>query len=179
MTVYGILPKPDANLSLSYTIDDGNATTISRSRVDSARDELNYAMIQTGPLVAGNHTIVVTLANIITNQKFIVDYITYAPSFPNLAAMPDLSNLSSESWSNSPSRSNSSSKNSSAPAPSSSSSNHVNAIAGGVIGGFACLVVIVIAVLCFIRRRRPLENESARIDPYLRQTSIIMYSSRY
>jgi hypothetical protein len=108
MTVYGILPKPDGSLSLSYTIDGGNAITVSPKIVDDTRDELNYVMLQTGPLAAGNHTIVVTLTDIVTNQKFIVDYITYVPSFPNLAAMPKLSNLSSESWSNSTSQSQSS-----------------------------------------------------------------------
>ena len=60
MTVYGILPKPDGNVSLSYTIDGGSATTVSHSTVNSATDTLNYPMMQIGPLAAGDHTVVVT-----------------------------------------------------------------------------------------------------------------------
>jgi hypothetical protein len=40
MTVYGILPKPDGSLLLSYTIDSGNATTVLHKIVDDTRDEL-------------------------------------------------------------------------------------------------------------------------------------------
>jgi hypothetical protein len=171
MTIYGILPRPDGSLSLSYTIDGGGATTVSHKIIDNTTDVLNHPMLQTGPLVAGNHTVVVTLTDIIVNQKFILDYITYTPSFQNLAVMPDLSNLSSESSNNStspsnissPSANNSSSSNNSS-ATASSSSNHVDAIAGG-IGGPACVVLIGIVVFFFIRRRRLSKRKSNRIDP--------------
>jgi hypothetical protein len=117
----------------------------------------HYVMLQTGHLVVGNHTIVVTLVEIIANQNFIIDYITYMPSFPNLAATPDLDNSSSEPRNNFSSSS-----------PSSNSSNRVDAIAGGVIGGFTCLAIIGIAVLLFVRCQRPSETETSRFDPYLR-----------
>jgi hypothetical protein len=180
MTVYGILPRPDGSLSLSYTIDGGNATTVSHKIIDSTTDTLNHPMLQTGPLVAGNHTIAVTLTDIITSYMFIVDYITYVPSFQSLAAMPDLSNSSSEPLRNSTSTSNtsspsasesSSSNNSPASTSRSSGSNHlrVDAIAGG-IGGFACLAIIVTAVFFFIRRcRHPSETKNNRADSRLSQ----------
>jgi hypothetical protein len=179
LTVYGILLSPDGSLSLSYTIDGGNATTVSHNIVDNTRDALNFPMVHTGPLAAGNHTIVVTLTEIITSQKFIVDYITYTPSFQNLAAMPHLSNVlpsnkssPSTSYSSLSINSTSTSSNTSSPSASdsslshnSSASSHIDAIAGG-IGGFACLTIIVFAVFFFIHRRRPPQTKGNRIDPY-------------
>jgi hypothetical protein len=119
MTIYGIVPRPDGSLSLSYTIDGGSAFTISHKLVGNATDTLNYPMIQTGPLAAGNHTIVVTLTDIIPDQKFIVDYITYVPSFRNLGAMPRIKSPS-ESLINSTSSSNPSSPSVSGSPPSNS-----------------------------------------------------------
>jgi hypothetical protein len=57
-----------------------------------------------------------------------------------------------------------------------SSSTHVDATAGNVIGGFACLGIIAVAVFFFIRRRS-WETESDGVDPYPSQSSVIALDS--
>jgi hypothetical protein len=120
MTAYGILPRPDGSLSLSYTIDGGSATTVSHKIINTATDTLNYPMVQTGSLVAGDHTITVTLTDINSNQTFILDYITYMPSFQNLATMPLIKSSSESSNSSTPPEGTSSLGDSDPSSPSSS-----------------------------------------------------------
>ena len=90
---------------------------------------------------AGDHTLVINVTQCI-NHTFIFDYITYTPSFSNLASMPSLVFTSPASTS------------------ASASSKHapVGAIVGGVIGGLLVLVVIPLIIFWLRRRRKAKEN---------------------
>jgi len=90
---------------------------------------------------AGDHTLVINVTQCL-NHTFIFDYITYTPSFPNLASMPSLVFTAPASTS------------------ASASSKHapVGAIVGGVVGGLLALVVIPLIVFWLRRRKKAKEN---------------------
>jgi len=52
----------------------------------------NYVLFSSDTLAAGNHTLVINITRCV-NQTFILDYITYTPSFSTFATMPNLTNL--------------------------------------------------------------------------------------
>jgi len=99
VSVYGIFSCLNpGTLSATYTVDGAtipqtyNATSLFLT-VD--REEApNFLYYSLDNLSAGDHTLVVniTAAN---NQTFILDYITYTPSFATLSLMPLLSNTMS------------------------------------------------------------------------------------
>ena len=51
------------------------------------QEESNYILFTSDPLAAGNHILVINITQCV-NQTFILDYITYTPSFSTLASTP-------------------------------------------------------------------------------------------
>ncbi|KAJ7587013.1 hypothetical protein C8J56DRAFT_943396 [Mycena floridula] len=148
------------SLVLSYSIDNGKVLRRSYDTTTPASvDILNFLLLDTGPLVSGNHTVMVNVTDAV-GLTLIVDYIRYIPSFATLATMPNLT-VSETSTSASVSGSTAVSSTGSATgvsAVTSSSSSHTGAIAGGVVGGIA--VVALLIFLLFWFRRRPNAKES-------------------
>ena len=50
-------------------------------------EESNYILFSLNPLAAGDHTLVINITQCV-NQTFMLDYITYTPSFETLASIP-------------------------------------------------------------------------------------------
>lgn len=53
----------------------------------------HFLLVEFSDLVSGNHTLRIVLEEI-RSGSLSIDYILYKPSFPNLASMPDLRNVS-------------------------------------------------------------------------------------
>ena len=94
--VYGIFSWAQiGSLSATYTLD---CTSIPQTYLVTTRspqymqEESNYILFSSDTLAAGNHILVINITQCI-NQTFILDYITYTPSFSTLASMPNLTNL--------------------------------------------------------------------------------------
>ena len=96
----------------------------------------NYVFFSSNTLAAGNHTLVISITQCV-NQTFILDYITYTPSFSTLASMPNLTLL---------------------PIPASQSNIGkkkipIGAIIGGILGGILVFGLIGF-LLGYLRRNR-------------------------
>jgi hypothetical protein len=133
-----LLESGGGSISLSYRIDNGSSFSNDHTyQPNSEKSDIrNYQLVDTGPLAPGTHTLEVNLTKSIS-QAFIVDYIEYTPSFDTLSTMPNVG-----SFSNSP------------PPIASSRKVPAGAIAGGVVGGIAVLVLVAISVYYFCIRRR-------------------------
>ena len=160
VAVYGIFTWANLGiLSATYTLDGGTpvvgpypVTTSSVEYVNGALEKANFRFFLLDTLSAGDHTLVINVTQCL-NHTFIFDYITYTPSFSNLASMPSLvfTAPASTSASASPTASHVS--------QTSAGSKHtpVGAIVGGVVGGLLALVFIPLIVF-WLRRRKAQEN---------------------
>lgn len=153
LRVYGILTGSPGDVFISYTVDGSPKT----QRIHSSSpenlsgtpiDRMNYLLLDTGSLSTGKHEVRVVLEQLEgADQKLIVDYLTYAPSFDNLASMPSPANGTIVGTpSEAPARSSGISKS------------LVGPIVGGVVGGvlFICLAI---GLLFWIQRRRYLDTK--------------------
>jgi len=165
--VYGIFSWAQiGNLAATYTLD-GTSTTKTYVVTASSpqfmkhfKEETNFILFSSDHLAATDHTLVINITQCV-NQIFILDYITYSPSFSTLASMPNLTNLSTTTTF----KSGSSSATSSGSPFSVTNGLPVNqsnierkkipisAIVGGVVGGIAVLVLIGF-LLGYLRRNR-------------------------
>jgi hypothetical protein len=73
-----------APVAISYPV-----TTTSTRYVNGALDNSNFQFISFDRLSDDDHTLVVRVTQC-QNHAFVFDYITYTPSFANLASMPNL-----------------------------------------------------------------------------------------
>ena len=158
--MYGIFSWFDLGvLTATYSIDGSpysssiSVTTSSPSYLNKDGEVSNYLYFGHDSLSSGTHSLLVNITEA-TNQTFILDYITYTPSFDTLSSMPSLS-----------------SNVTSMPSSTATGSQHsasTGAIVGGVIGGLAFGVLMTILVILFIlRRRRALERDYAYQDTTL------------
>ena len=164
--VYGIFSWAQiGNLTATYTLDGTSttetylATTSSPQFMKKFEEESNYILFSSDPLTAGDHTLVINITQCV-NQIFILDYITYTPSFSTLALMPNLTNLPTTTF-----KSGSSSATSSGSPSSVANGSQVNQpnierkkipiseIVGGVLGGILFFVLIGF-LLGYLRRNR-------------------------
>ncbi|CAA7267296.1 unnamed protein product [Cyclocybe aegerita] len=82
-------------LAASYTLDGStdaqtySVTSSSPQYVKNDAEASNFLLFSRDNLTAGDHTLVITITRC-DNQDFMLDYITYAPSFSTLASMPNL-----------------------------------------------------------------------------------------
>ena len=154
-------------MSTTYTLDGATqastvaVTSSSLNFLNKDGDAANYLYYSQDNLSSGTHTLVVNVTQA-TNQYFILDYITYKPSFETLAAMPPLSLGATSSMTGSNVSSTASMMASSASATgdgSQSQSVSVGTVVGGVLGGvvFGILVSILVTLL-IIRQRKAEQN---------------------
>jgi hypothetical protein len=112
----------------------------SPSYVYKAGEVPNYLYFGLDNLPLGTHTLLVNVTEA-NNQTFMLDYITYRPTFSTLSSMPPLSPIPSLS-------------------PSSSTAQQsvtTGALVSGVIGGV--LVAMILAILWVILRRRRAQGQ--------------------
>jgi hypothetical protein len=166
VVVYGIFSWAQiGNLTAIYTLDGTSTietysvTTSSPQFVKKFKEQSNYILFSSDPLAAGAHTLVINITQCV-NQIFILDYITYTPSFSTLTSMPNLTNLPTTTF-----KSGYSSATSSGSPHSVTNGSQVNqsnierkkiligAIVGGVLGGILFFVLIAF-LLGYLRRNR-------------------------
>jgi len=160
VSVYGIFSWAQVGtMTATYTLDGTSipqtysVTTRSPQFVAGDEEASNYILFASDTLAAGDHTLVINITQCV-NQTFILDYITYTPSFSTLASMPNLTLLPTTPGS------------SSAIPPGSSSLTNgsqvdtkkvpIGAIVGGVLGGILFFVLIGF-LLGYLRRRRSID----------------------
>ena len=112
--------------------------------INGAYTVSNFPFISFDHLSASDHTLVIHVTQCL-NHAFAFDYITYSPSFSNLASMPSLGFTAS-----------------------SQRSAGLNKVTlGGIIGGSVALLLMAFAcIVCIIRRRRSKKNkENSALTP--------------
>ena len=172
---YGFIPTElSHNPSLgTYTIDGQTTpTTFTLKGLTSANSATiyNQQFFQTPKLSSsGPHELVVTFRGDSSSTPLTVTYILIQNGNLSISAPYTPSSSSSSS----PSKSTGSSSSSSTGMTTSSHTSHVSAgaIAGGIVGGLALLLLCLIFVICFRKRRRPpalpsTPEEKAFIEPF-------------
>jgi hypothetical protein len=160
VSVYGIFSWAQVgSMTATYTLDGTSipqtysVTTRSPQFVENDGEASNYILFSSDTLTAGDHILVINITQCV-NQTFILDYITYTPSFSTLASMPNLTLLPSSSAipSESPSSLTNRSQVEAKKVP-------IGAIVGGVLGGILFFVLIGF-LLGYLRRRRSMDMGS-------------------
>lgn len=164
LSVYGIFSWANLGLlSATYSLDGDvlpesySVTTSTFEYVNDYGEASNFLLFSDDTIQPGNHTLVINVTQCI-NQTFMLDYITYIPSFTTLATMPNLTGITTSA------ANASTSTTATATSQVNTSGNHksspTGAIVGGVVGGLAA-----IAILCFLfvwlRKRRGNENDNS------------------
>lgn len=167
------------SINAIFSLDGESAAprsfTANQNENNGLMNATNYQLFSATDLSAGEHTLRVNVTGVTGNLPFIIDYITYVPSFFNLASKPDFSgqpgigssNSNSSGSSNSSSTGSSGGNGSSSDTSSSGSSKTpTGAIAGGVVGGLVVIAAVIGAILYF-RRRRTKQSEYLEPTPYI------------
>jgi len=144
---YSIDGKP---FQQSYSV-----TTSSPEYVNKIGDASNFLFYASDSISAGEHTLVIDITQT-SNQSFILDYITYAPSFPTLGRMANFTTTSAKPSATgggapiqNPLTTAASDQNSVQKVP-------VGGIVGGTVGGI--FFVVLIGLLIWFLRRRSKKN---------------------
>lgn len=141
-------------ISATFTIDGVafpqtySVTTTTPGFVQNDGEAINFPLFTTNTIPTGDHTLIINVTRC-ENQTFILNYITYAPSFSSLSAMP---NLLTTTTTAAAARSTSDfNPNQTTSTP--KRKTKVGALIGEVIGALVVLALIVWAC-CYARRRR-------------------------
>lgn len=172
VSVYGIFSWVQVgSLTATYTLDGTtvpqtySVTTRSPQFMDDYGEASNYILFSSETLAAGDHTLVINITQCI-NQTFILDYITYAPSFSTLASMPNLTNSPTTTASSSSAPSVLANGSQVSHSNTETKKVPIGAIVGGVGGGI--LIFLLVGFLMrYLRRRRASDMENLRPDPLL------------
>ncbi|THU98380.1 hypothetical protein K435DRAFT_753052 [Dendrothele bispora CBS 962.96] len=130
----------------------------------------NYPLFMVDSLSSGNHTLTLTVTEIIGSRGLTIDYLTYQPNFDNLGAKPNFSSILGDSGSEpGPSPTGGGFQESGISGTNTDSNDrkrslNTGAIAGGVVGGVVLLAVTVALIVMIMyrrMRRSKLENSSA------------------
>lgn len=167
ISVYGIFSWANigslmASYSLDGTIDLQTypVTASTPNYIKNDGEASNFLLYSTSDLSPTTHTLTITITES-RNIAYRLDYITYTPSFANLASMPTLPPLSITTSGSVPS-----SSSNVGPVHARTAKILVGPIVGGVLGGV--LVVLLVIILLWLRRRKQLresyrdETEPAR-----------------
>ncbi|KAF8878217.1 hypothetical protein BD779DRAFT_1219268 [Infundibulicybe gibba] len=170
VAVYGIFPGATlGSISVTYTLDHSNSTKTYKTTPSSLKQEQqqpNFLFFSEGSLAPGNHTLSIKITEI-SNLTFVMDYLTYSPSFDSLTTKSNTTTPTTPTPSTSTSTS--------LPTGSSSPTHSKNGLVRGVVGGVAG-VVVVLALALFIvykgrrgnwafRRETGLESGRQRLAP--------------
>lgn len=179
LAVYGVFSWANLGiLGATYTIDGGVSvagsypvTTSSPQYIDGVGAISNFLFVTFDNLSTGEHTLVIRLLQC-ENKAFAFDYITYTPSFANLASMPGFVPSASTSSGLVPTYGSTSVSSNAGASPTTSQASQqsalgtkktpVGSIVGGVVG--ALLAFALIAFLFFwLRRRKQQKNSPPRL----------------
>ncbi|KAJ7619665.1 hypothetical protein FB45DRAFT_162416 [Roridomyces roridus] len=183
ITVFGTFDATSTGVKTLYSIDNAAGTIVTSQASGNGLDDYQQPFWQSGTLSSGNHTLVVTMKSINSDDgdgegTIWFDYfqVTGGPTeTPNTNTQSSPSGTSSSPSSSSASQSSASSSatntSSSSPSPSSSagaiasgSSSHAGLI-GGVVGGVAVLILFLLCGLFFLRRRQRQQNSVSNAHP--------------
>ncbi|KAK7461015.1 hypothetical protein VKT23_008943 [Stygiomarasmius scandens] len=142
-------PVSDFLLELNVTLDGtSHSVVFTNGGLSQPGGSPHFPYFRNDSLEEGNHTLIMTVKNVTGNTSVVVDYITYKPSFATLQNKPNFPPINLDN------------NTTSAPSPTSTpppnpgdKSNNVGAIAGGVVGGVAFLVLLVLG-FWLLRRKR-------------------------
>ncbi len=156
-------------LSATYTLDDSTLpqthnVTSGNQAYGEAPNFLHYSVDN---LFAGDHTLIVNIT-VANNHAFVLDYITYTPSFETLLSMPLLSNTTPTTTSVSIKSSTSSGNPSPQPSQVQTSPRPslTAAVVGGVIGVLALVLVAILGRWLILRRRKAKQTEDISLYLY-------------
>ncbi|PPQ80154.1 hypothetical protein CVT24_006562 [Panaeolus cyanescens] len=154
VNVYGIfdwrnIGRIDAAYNIDGSIVKRSHISTEASRERAAGEQTNFVYYSKQGLEPGPHVLVISIVNI-TNMRYSLDYITYTPSFSNLASRPDIRNLTLPNSGTDPNPvpTFTSSGSGSSQDPKTGSTNRspgevqVGAIVGGILGSLALLFVL-------------------------------------
>ena len=176
VSVYGLFTWGNiGTLTATYTLDGGTpvvgtylVTTSSQEYIDGNLERSNFRFFLLDSLSAGNHTLVINVTQC-QNHTFVFDFVTYTPSFSNLASMPSLVFTPPASTS-APALTTAShvSPTASLASQTSASSRHtpVGTIVGGAVGGLGLLALVFIPLIVFWLRRRKAEENLNLPSPF-------------
>lgn len=155
ISVYGVFEwTATGSVGVDFTLD-GITTSSSLSvpvgTAISHPEIPNYLHFSSGTLKAGNHNLVMSITQSDGNQSFVLDYLTYEPSFSSLVEKPNFTSPASPVSSGS--ESSPSASNTGVPVAVTHKRN-VKAILGGAIGGVLGVVLIFVVLRFFLLHRR-------------------------
>ncbi|KAJ3888331.1 hypothetical protein GG344DRAFT_53855 [Lentinula edodes] len=147
--VYGIFEwTATGSIGIDFTLDGETTPSVlfvPTGASVSQPEAAHYQLFSSGNLRTGNHSLIMNITQVDGNQTFVLDYLTYQPSFSSLSSKP---NFTASALSGSESCSTS------LPSP---------AIIGGVVGGVLG-VVLIVALFFLLRRRRNRQAYHERVE---------------
>ncbi|KDR80180.1 hypothetical protein GALMADRAFT_136709 [Galerina marginata CBS 339.88] len=188
IAVYGIFSW--ANLGLlkaTYTLDgvsqsqSYSVTSSSPEFVNKIGQASNFLYYSSDSIAGGSHTLVINITHC-TNQSFILDYITYLPSFTTLSQMPNYTTTTTTT----------SQKSSMAPVGTGRTSNPIKTpnnneksphkisattITGGILGGFIFFAIGGLLICWLCKRRGKKSHRRIGSDLYADPSTPLMQSS--
>jgi hypothetical protein len=183
LAVYGIFSWDNLGLlSVTYSVDGKpfqqsySVTTSSPEYVNKIGDASNFLFYASDTISAGEHTLVIDITQS-SNQSFILDYITYSPSFPTLGGMANLTTTSAKP--SGTTRGGAPIPNPITTAASDQSSVHqvaAGAIVGGTVGGVFFVASIGLLIWFFRRRTKKNRKRAHRERCKYATTSWVLFS---
>ncbi|KAJ3880248.1 hypothetical protein F5051DRAFT_400383 [Lentinula edodes] len=174
ISVYGVFEwTATGSVGVDFTLDGVTTssslfvpvgTTISHPEIP------NYLHFSSGTLKTGNHTLIMSITESDGNQSFVLDYLTYEPSFSSLVEKPNFTSPASPVASGSeisPSASNTGSP------VAMTHKRNIRAILGGAIGGV--FLIFVVLRFSLLRRRIQKANREQRVEGIIIQPSVTIY----
>ncbi|KAJ4495371.1 hypothetical protein C8R41DRAFT_918815 [Lentinula lateritia] len=177
ISVYGVFEwTATGSVGVDFTLD-GITTSSSLSvpvgTAISHPEIPNYLHFSSGTLKAGNHNLVMSITQSDGNQSFVLDYLTYEPSFSSLVEKPNFTSPASPVSSGS--ESSPSASNTGVPVAVTHKRN-VKAILGGAIGGVLGVVLIFVVLRFFLLHRRIQKtNRERRVEGIIIHPSVTIY----
>ncbi|THU90109.1 hypothetical protein K435DRAFT_841575 [Dendrothele bispora CBS 962.96] len=142
----------DFHLSLNFTLDGiSTSVVLTNGHPDVAlAGSPHFSYFSHDPLDGGNHTLIMTV-DIAINTSVTIDYLTYQPSFSSLLEKPNFPPINATSSTSTPSPTPSTIDQ---PVPASVKKSHTSAIAGGVVGGVAFVVLLSLGIWLLYRKNQ-------------------------
>ncbi|KAF9462849.1 hypothetical protein BDZ94DRAFT_1309370 [Collybia nuda] len=177
VSLYGLYSwDTPGSLQVLYTLDGTNTsqtysvTPTTLEFKDGVRQREHFLFFSSNDTIStGEHTLRIELTNVV-NHSLALDYILYTPTFATLAGKPQLGlpHFTTES-SMSTTTVGTGETSVSAPPPGIGNRTPIGPIVGGALGGAACLLLFLIA-LVLVRRRKPAYSENETSSASLPQT---------
>ncbi|KAF8878219.1 hypothetical protein BD779DRAFT_1789325 [Infundibulicybe gibba] len=159
VAVYGIYSWVTlGSMSVTYTLDNSSSTKtykVTPSSPDFVNKEFqqqNFQFFSEDSLAPGNHTLSINITEI-DNMIFVMDYLTYSPSFNFLTTKSNITGTpTTPAPSTSPSTSLLTNSSSSTSTPSKSEPSK-NGVVGGIVGGVAGAIVALVFAFFIVYKR--------------------------